>query len=330
MRTAVLLIVGAGALAVPATPALAHGGGPADAPAMATAFRVIVTGVTPAEPGLRVRAVQAGTRIELTNETGHSVEVLGYSGEPYLDVRPDGTYQNVSSPTAYLNRTAAGDGSVPAGADPTAPPIWRRLSGSTTVRWPDHRTQWLTAGLPSAAAADPSHSHRLRDWSIPLREQVRTFEVRGTLDWVPPPPAWPWWAAAGLIALAAFLVGGPVALIGGFAVIWYGTTKTLAVQSLDVVLVVTAVLALLAALRRTPLLCAIGGAVLAVFGGLAQLSVFSAAVLPVAGPAWAARLAVTVAIGTGAGLAAAGVRRLRGAPVQVAPERQTAGLSSSA
>jgi len=56
------------------------------------------------------------------------VEVLGYAGEPYLDIRPDGTWQNVNSPAAYINETLAGDTAVPASADPTAarvlPALW--------------------------------------------------------------------------------------------------------------------------------------------------------------------------------------------------------------
>ncbi|HEY3009994.1 MAG TPA: hypothetical protein VGJ63_18280, partial [Micromonosporaceae bacterium] len=184
MRWAALFVtVVAGVLVAPATAASAHG---ADAPD-ATAYRTAVTGITPPQPGLTVRAVEAGARLELTNHTGKTVEVLGYSGEPYLEVRPDGTYQNVNSPATYLNATLAGDTAVPATADPTAPPSWRRVSGATTVRWHDQRTHRLSPGLPPAAAADPSRSHRLRDWAVPLREEARTFEIRGTLDWIPPP-----------------------------------------------------------------------------------------------------------------------------------------------
>ena len=43
-----------------------------------------MTAVSPAAAGLRVRAVEAGARLELTNHTGTTVEVLGYQNEPYL------------------------------------------------------------------------------------------------------------------------------------------------------------------------------------------------------------------------------------------------------
>ena len=94
MRRLALVVIVAGAVIAPATPASAHGG---DAPG-STAYRTTVTGLSTPEKGLSVRAVEGGARLELTNETGHPVEVLGYAGEPYLDIRPDGTWQNVNSP----------------------------------------------------------------------------------------------------------------------------------------------------------------------------------------------------------------------------------------
>jgi hypothetical protein len=318
-RLALLLTVVAGALVAPATPAFAHGGDVLDA----TAYRTTVTGITPAEAGLTVRTVEAGARLELANHTGRTVEVLGYSGEPYLEVRPDGTYQNVNSPATYLNATRGGDPPVPVGADPTAPPSWRRVSTATTVRWPDKRTHWLSPGLPPAAAADPSRAHRLRDWSVPLREQVRTFAVRGTLDWVPPPVAWPWWAGAALLALAAAALPARwshwAAIVALTTLVSYGVTKMLDGLPVPFVLVFSAVLVLTAAVRRTPFPQLVAGVVLAAFAGFAEIGVFRAAVLPNAGPAWLARAAVMIAIGTGLGLATAGVLRLR-----------AAGLSSSA
>jgi hypothetical protein len=325
IRKALFLTVVAGALVVPATPAFAHGG---DAPD-ATAYRTTITGVSPPMSGITVRTVEAGARLELTNSTGQTIEVLGYSGEPYLEVRPDGTYQNANSPATYLNATLTGDNPVPAGADPTAPPSWRRVSSSNTVRWHDQRTHWLSPGLPPAAAADPSRTHRLRDWAVPLRDQARTFEVRGTLDWVPPPAAWLWWAGAALLALAVTALTtrwsratGPVALIAGLTTLWYGVTKTLNGLPFSLVLAISALVTLVtgvvAARRPAPFLVALTGALLAIFGGFAEIGVFRAAILPVAGPAWLARAAVLVAIGAGLGMAVVGVQRIRAAAI-VAP-----------
>ncbi len=312
-RVALILAVVAGALVVPATPASAHGG---DAPE-STSYRTTVTGISPARDGLTVRAVEAGARVELTNDTGPTVEIHGYTGEPDLEVRPDGTYENTRSPATYLNRTLAGDTPVPATADPAAAPQWRRVSSGTTVRWHDRRTHWTDDDLPPVAAADPSRTHRLSDWRVPLREQTRTFEIRGTLDYVPPPAAWLWWLGALLLAGAATAaarrsprLGGALAAGAGTILLAYGVARALD-SGISTVLFVAALLALAAAWWRAPFFTALAGAVLAVFGGLADLGVFRAAVVPVAGPGWFARAAVMVAIGVGAGLAAAGVLRLR-------------------
>jgi len=306
VRRALLVVaVVAGAL-VPAAPASAHGG---DTPS-STSFRTRVSGVTPAAPGLSVTTVEAGARLELTNDTGRTVEVLGYSDEPYLEVRPDGTYENARSPAAYLNRTLAGDTPVPADADATAPPQWRRVSGDRTVRWHDQRTHWMGDGLPPAAAADPGRSHRIRDWVVPLRQEATSFEVRGTLDYLPPPPAWLWWAGVVLVGLAAFRwtwLGG----VAGVAVIAYAVLQTLEALA-PVVAFAAGLIGVLSAFQRSsPFLTALAGVVLAIFGGLVDVGVFGAAVVPAQGPYWIARAAVMLAVGAGLGMAASGVIRLK-------------------
>ena len=318
MRRTVIILAVAGALVAPATPAFAHGG---DAPD-STAYRTTVTGITPAVTGLRVRAVEAGARLELTNDTGRTIEILGYAGEPYLEVRPDGTYQNDNSPSAYVNQTLAGDTPVPATADPTAPPQWRRVSTEPTVRWHDRRALWTGDDLPPQAQAEPDRSHRLRTWSVPLREQARTFEIRGTLDYLPPPAAWLWWLGALLLAAAVTVAGlrrplavAVLALVAGTTLAAYGVMRALE-SGISTVLFVAAAVAVAAGQWRVPFFTApfftaLAGALLAIFGGFADLGVFQAAVVPLAGPAWFARVAVLVAIGVGVGMAATGVLRLR-------------------
>ena len=73
------------ALLATAAPAAAHG---ADAP-NGSDYRVGVSGLAPARDGVDVRTVEAGARLELRNRTDRTITVLGYSGEPYLQVRPD-------------------------------------------------------------------------------------------------------------------------------------------------------------------------------------------------------------------------------------------------
>jgi hypothetical protein len=200
-----LLAVAAGALLAlaPASPGWAHG---AHAP-VATNFLNEITAVTPHIDGLDVRTIEAGTGLQLTNRTGLTVEVRGYDGEPYLQVRPDGGFQNTLSAATYLNEDYSGVAPVPAFVDPGAEPSWQRISDAPLVRWYDHRTHWMGAQLPPPVAADPHSSHRIVEWSVPLRAGDTDVEVTGVLRWEPPPAPWPWWAAAVLMAGAVAALG---------------------------------------------------------------------------------------------------------------------------
>lgn len=252
--------------------------------------------------------------------------MLGYAGEPYLEVRPDGAFENINSPATYRNQTVEGDTPVPPAASPAAAPQWRRVSTDPVVRWHDQRTMWLGEDPPPQARADDSRSHKLRDWVVPLREGARTLEVHGTLTWEPPPPAWLWWAGA--LALGAGLTAlglrrprwiGPAAAAGGMITLGYAAARTSAGVEGQAPVYVAAALAVAAGvltwLGRAPFLLALAGVVLLVFGGLADAGVFGQAVVLFPGPSWLARAAVLVAVGTGVGMAATGMLRLRAAPI---------------
>ncbi|MEN3305986.1 MAG: hypothetical protein V7603_2188 [Micromonosporaceae bacterium] len=318
------------------TPAQAH---TADAPT-ASDYRTAVTGITPPLPGLTVRVVEAGARLELVNHTRRTIEVLGYAGEPYLQVRPDGVDQNANSPTAYINETLTGGVAPPPGAGPAVAPAWQRLSGTPAVLWHDQRTHWIAARPPSNVLADPGTAHHIRDWSVPLRDGVRTFTVTGTLDWVPPPSPAIWWAGCLLLgtALAGLgLLRSPaaarwpalVAIGCGLAAAGYalGTAldsgaltaagvarAVLAQQTWPVVCALAAVAAgTYAALHRpaADLALAIAGTCLALFSGIANAAVFAHGVVPQPWPAGLARVLVLLAVSGGLGVAAASVLRLR-------------------
>jgi hypothetical protein len=351
-RAVATAVAGIGAALAVAAPAWAHGG---DAPD-GTNYRTVVTGMTGSLPGVRVRAVEAGARLELDNNRGETVEVLGYDGEPYLEVRPDGVYENVNSPATYLNVSLAG-GDVPARADPAAAPSWRRVSDEPVARWHDHRSHWMGATPPPEVARDPGRTHRIRDWAVPLRSGVTTVDVRGTLDWIPPPGAALWWAAtalaaAGLGALglvpagrgAAFLarVGlGALAVVGGLLSIGYAVARELdagatTVDGVLLGLLVTQVWPVLAglatvaagayALARRPsadFALALAGACLALFAGLPNAAVFGRGVAPVPFDPTLARLVVAAVFATGAGLLVANALRLRAAVRAAAPAPTT-------
>ncbi|MEV6348995.1 hypothetical protein [Actinoplanes sp. NPDC051851] len=304
------LLAVAGALLVPATPASAHGGESANV----TSYRTAVTGISSPMSGLSVRVVEGGARLELTNDTSRTIEILGYSGEPYLEIRPDGTYQNTSSPATYINETLAGDTPVPSTADVTTAPTWSRISSGTTVRWHDQRTHWTGTAVTSTT------TRHLRDWTVPLRDQARTFEITGTLDYEPAPAAWAWWLTAVLLGLTAAGLAWrlprsitPLTLLTAFSVLTYATSSALDGSGWSGVLLLAAALGLAAAYRHPPFFLTLTGFVLAAFAGFGSADVFFYPVLPTAGPAWLARTAVAATIGLGSGLALAGLLQMRAA-----------------
>jgi hypothetical protein len=294
--------------------------------------------------------VEAGARLELDNRTGRTIEVLGYDGEPYLELRPDGVYENTHSPATYLNETLAGDTEPPVTADPTQPPEWRRASDEPVARWHDHRTHWMSAEPPPAVRADPAREQRVRDWVVPLREGVSTMEVRGTLDWVPPPSPGLWWAFVIIVGVGVAVLGlwsralpvlaglvlalGPVAITYAVArEIDAGTTgfgpvlvMLLVGQVWPVVTALTAVAAGVYALRGRPaadFALAMAGTCVAVFAGAANAAVFARGVVPVPWSPVAARLVILVVIAVGGGVAVAAALRMRSAAREAAAAAPT-------
>ncbi len=324
-----VLAVSAGVIAAlaAATPAAAHA---TDAPRAAD-YRVTVTGLTAQFPGLTVRTVAAGARLELINQSGHPVEVLGYAGEPYLRVGPDGVFQNRASPATYLNAGL----SPPPGTGPAEPPVWQRLSRTPAVLWHDHRTG---AGVA---------------WSVPLRDGVRAFAVTGTSVWVPRPNPAVWWAGCLLLGAAIGALGlrrtgsvrplAVVAVVAGGAALGYalgaaadlgalgvtGYLRGLLGQHTWALLCGAAALAgggyALFARPAAELALALAGACVALFAGLPNAAVFGHAVAPVPYPGGAARTLVLLAIAGGAGVTAAAILRLRAARTAPAPSLASVG-----
>jgi hypothetical protein len=284
-------------------PAAAHGD---DAP-VALGYVVRVEHVS--EPGVSVRAVEGGARLELRSVSPRTVVVLGRQGEPFLRISPDGVAENRRSSTWAASRTLTGV--VDATADPAAPPEWHPVSRERTVRWHDERALELPA----------------RAWSVPLEVDGTTPGIiRGTISPAPPPPTGWWWSGA-LLAAAAIgalarrsrtALAVVAAVAGAVTVAWIvasaglatSPTESLATQLLArfwPLLTGAGVLAAAAlqVLRRpaADLVTAIAGACLTVMTGFADADVFSNGSL--AGPGWS-RWAVATALAGGLGLIAAG------------------------
>ena len=321
LALAALLVVVAAA-----PPALAHAGddrGPSN-------HRIVVE--PPEVDGLRARLVEAQTRLELTVESHDEVVVLGYEGEPYLRITPEGVEENLRSPATYLNASYDGE-TVPDGADPEADPEWSQVAEQPTARWHDHRFH-----PPLRAPADPDRRQLVAVWEIPLEVDGESTSVGGAIEWVPPATAWPWWLVAAVVA-AAVAVGtarvGLPALLGGVAVAVaadvarvvgivgeVGGGASTFVEEAGIGLagwalaLATAVLAWRGRRNDALVAGALAGAVVAVTGGLLELGDLDTSQLPSSLPIAAARAVIVLALGTGAGAAVGGAVRLLRPPAR--------------
>jgi hypothetical protein len=132
---------------------------------------------------VRARVYRADLALGLTLRGRHRVVVLGYLGEPFLRLGPDGTFVNATSPTA-------------AGAKLTPPharssrPLWQLHSQQANVIWHDSRVR----GLPSDVANGR--------WRLPLLVDGRRMHLEGTIERVDAPAALPWFVLGALFAVA--------------------------------------------------------------------------------------------------------------------------------
>jgi hypothetical protein len=330
--TIAVLVVAMVIVVATARPAAAHGVGGLQP----TNYKTRVDGIAPPAPGIHVRTVDAGTKIELRNDSGHDVIVVGYQREPYLRIGPDGTYENERSPAVFLNRTSIPRRAAPRGQyDAKADPSWRRISQSHTASWHDHRTHWMDSADPPVVRNDPSHVQVvIRGWTIPLIEQGRRLTVTGDVLWVPGPSPWPWiigaialavlvvvlcrssaWVVVMEAALGVVIVSETVHVIGS----WQAATASLGSRALASVYsiggIAVCVLAFVWLRRRDPWAATpavlIAGLFVLVAGGLADLTTLTRSQLPTTLPDAAGRLTVTLALGLGAGLVIAAAGRLR-------------------
>jgi hypothetical protein len=193
------------ALAVPASAHSVSG-------VSATNFETTLTGMSPRIPGVSVKVIEAGSRLELTNTTDEDVIVYGYqhdtpTADQYLRIGPAGVFENKRSPAVYLTAVRRGNVAVPGSADPTAAPQWVKISSGHTARWHDHRSHWMSDQNPPQVRRAPGDEHLIDRFEVPMSHGGRPVTVTGTLTWVPGPSSAPWWVlAAALAAVTAVLV----------------------------------------------------------------------------------------------------------------------------
>jgi hypothetical protein len=175
-------LVAAELVALSASPAaVAHGGG------AAKGYGSTVTSVSPAG-SVDAVVLDGDDRLQLTVDGDRVVVITGYEGEPYLRFAPDGVFENVRSPAAYLNDDRYGKVELPDSADPDAPPEWERVApGGRAFDWHDHRIHWMAETYPPVVARDPSMPHHVFDWKVPGTTDGAPLTVAGSLDYEPPP-----------------------------------------------------------------------------------------------------------------------------------------------
>jgi hypothetical protein len=185
------------ALAVPT--AVAHEGNPN--------FRSEVRSISPQVEGLSARILNFDDNIELRNDTGETLVVEGYRGEPYVRIRADGSVQvNRRSPTLYLNEDRFAEGvTVPASADPKAPPAWRTVDRTGRYSFHDHRVHWMGQELPPQVK-DEHERVKVFDWRVPVEVGGRPVAIAGSLTWVGTPSGG--FPVAAAISLAAAIAAG--------------------------------------------------------------------------------------------------------------------------
>jgi hypothetical protein len=148
-------------------------------------YRSNITSVNPDVPGLSLQVLEFADRLVLTNHTGQTVTIFGYSGEPYARVLANGTAeQNVRSPATYLNTNFYADVTVPPSANASAPPQWAVVDRTGQFEWHDHRIHWMSPVVPPQVK-DKSKRTLIFNWQVPIEVGTRKGTIDGQLFWTP-------------------------------------------------------------------------------------------------------------------------------------------------
>ncbi len=294
--------------------------GPAAAdPAEPGDVRSEVTAITPATDGVTAEVVGGDSFLRLRVEPGREVVVLGYADEPYLRVGADGTVEvNDRSPARWLNEDRQAAVELPADVDPGAPPAWRVIGNDWEAAWHDHRIHRMGPGRP-----DPTAQEIGQDWQVRLTVDGRPVTIEGRYRYLSPPPAWPWWALAAVVAAVGIgwprsrVASGGVPVTGALVIVVGSRLATLPAGgaqgataiALGAIAVALGLAGLL--LRRRPSVqsaCTAAGGAALVASAVPRLGVLSHSVLVTDAPPWLDRLSVSAALGVGVAAVVVGVR----------------------
>jgi hypothetical protein len=184
-----------------ANPTSQESGNPINDQGSSYHYRTYITRITPSVPGLSVEVLEFADRLLLRNNTGKTVTVYGYSGEPYARLQPGGaTEQNTRSPAVYLNTNFYANVTVPPSANATAPPRWTVLDRTGQFEWHDHRIHWMSPVTPPQVK-DKSKRTKIFSWTVPIAVGNQPGAIDGELFWVPSGSSAPTAAIAVFVAL---------------------------------------------------------------------------------------------------------------------------------
>lgn len=138
----------------------------------------------PALGPAQLRVYGGDDRLELRWSGDEELVVLGYAGEPYLRLSPDGAFENASSPSMAANAERFGQ-VVRAGSG--REPSWRRVSERPVAVWHEHRAHWMSREPPAVVAAGAGRPVLVQRISVPVRVGGRQAEITGRLDHIPGP-----------------------------------------------------------------------------------------------------------------------------------------------
>ena len=253
---------------------------------------------------------QSDRALSLKIRRGHTVEVVGYLGEPVFRLAPAGLWVNAASPTAVVFKLLKKSDRVLA-----TTPRWRLESGKTSVIWQDSRAQGLAPGVSVGT------------FRVPMLVDGRRTELEGVLEHFPAPALVPWVLALATLVLAGVgfvLVGG--GRLVGRAAIGFGLAGALAslvvvvafvfdayasvgtwIEGLDLMAFLAVGLwVLLRGPQRWHMAAAIGLGLVSLGVGLIDGAVFFHPIVLAVLPASVVRVFIVLAIGAGSDAAALG------------------------
>lgn len=178
-RVPVLLLVLALA-GLPVSPAAGHGGADPAEP--------IFEHMAPTVPGIKVEVAYSVTyQFLVTNGSGQTITILADSGEPFLQIGPDGVQGNFASPAFYDTNSPEGRTEFPEQAKPgpDVTPIWRKIAREPSWGWYDHRLHPADRTIP-LEILKANKLAVLGRWTVPIRVDDQPGELQGRFEYRPP------------------------------------------------------------------------------------------------------------------------------------------------